>query len=352
MIEATKPRVVRRSYLGWLVDETQTKVWHDSADPQELDRGLQRGLVGVTTNPFLTNLALTRNRAIWEQAIRAVLEGSLPAEEHAEALMRIPITAAAARLLPEYERSGHEMGYVCAQVNPGRAGDREAMQSMAERFAAWAPNIAVKLPATSAGMDVLEECVARGITVTSTVNFTVPQVLAAGERCHRAVRRAHETGVAPGRCFAVVMVGRLDDYLADVACDTRAVLHDGDIRWAGLAVVKRARKLFLERGYEAVLLVAAQRGAYHVTELAGADLVVSLPPAYQDLLENEPLERESRADRDVPADVVDRLRTMPEFVRAYEPDGMTPAEFIAFGATQRTLTQFADSGWKLLEQLR
>ena len=40
---------------------------------------------------------------------------------------------------------------------------------------------------------------------------------------------------------------------------------------------------------------------------------------------------------------------MPEFVRAYEPDGMTADEFIGFGATQRTLGQFAETAgnrWK------
>jgi transaldolase len=43
---------------------------------------------------------------------------------------------------------------------------------------------------------------------------------------------------------------------------------------------------------------------------------------------------------------------MPEFVRAYEPDGMTPAEFVSYGATQRTLSQFCEVGWKLMESYR
>ena len=46
-------------------------------------------------------------------------------------------------------------------------------------------------------------------------------------------------------------------------------------------------------------------------------------------------------------DVVERLSQMPEFERAYEPDGMDPSEFIGFGATQRTLSQFSEVGWKL-----
>ena len=61
--------------------------------------------------------------------------------------------------------------------------------------------------------------------------------------------------------------------------------------------------------------------------------------------------REPRIDRPVPADVVERLRQMPDFVRAYEPDGMTPSEFIGFGLTQRTLSQFTEA-WKQLESYR
>ena len=31
---------------------------------------------------------------------------------------------------------------------------------------------------------------------------------------------------------------------------------------------------------------------------------------------------------------------------------MTPSEFMGFGATQRTLGQFVDAGWRLMENYR
>ena len=49
------------------------------------------------------------------------------------------------------------------------------------------------------------------------------------------------------------------------------------------------------------------------------------------------------------ADYTEAIQNRPEFVRAYEPDGMEPKEFIGYGATQRTLTQFVEIGWRLLE---
>jgi len=337
------------TYLQWLIRSTRTCWWHDSAEPAELELGLERGAVGVTTNPFLVRLALENNRAVWSGEIRQVLEGNPAPEAKAEALMGLVVRRAAARLAPEHRRSGGRMGYVCAQVNPARAGDREAMLGMARRFGAWAPNIAVKLPATAAGLDVLEEAVAEGITVTATVSFTVPQVLAVAERYRAGLRRARERGLPPGRCFAVIMIGRLDDYLREVAQDGRAGLSESDIRQAGLAVVKRAHSLYRQRGYEALLLVAALRGAYHLTELAGAELVMSIAPAYQELFLSHALPRCERIQEAPPPEVVGRLSRLAEFVRAYQPEGMRPEEFISYGATQRTLAQFIEAGWRLLE---
>ena len=337
------------TYLSWVIHNTRTKWWHDSAEQSELQRGLERGAVGVTTNPYLANLAVRKHRTLWAPQIDAVLAQRLEPEPKAEALMHIVVTHTAEKLMPEFERSGGASGFVCGQVNPNRAGDRDSMLAMARRYARWMPNIAVKLPATAAGMDVLEDCIGEGITITSTVNFTVPQVIAVAERHRQGIQRATRNGVAPGKCFAVIMIGRLDDYLREIAHDSRAAVTESDIRQAGLAVTKRAYSLYRERGYEAVLLVAALRGTYHLTELAGADLVMSIAPAFQEPFVSREFPREERIDRQVPADVIARLSAMPEFVRAYEPDGMTPREFLGCGVTQRTLSQFIEAGWRLIE---
>jgi len=338
--------------LNWVIENTPTEWWHDSAEAVELDIALERGAVGVTTNPFLSNLALVKDRVLWRQEIEGVLGRNLPAESKAEALMQIAVTKTTAKLQPRFEKSKGETGFVCAQVNPARAGDRDCMQSMARRLNSWATNIAVKLPATSAGLDVLEDCIADGVTVTCTVSFTVPQAVAIAERHRAGIARARAKGIEPGKCFAVIMIGRLDDYLREVAHDSQAAVSEADIRLSGIAATKRAYALYQERGYEAVLLIAALRGDYHLTELAGADLVMSIAPAFQQIFVDQDLPREVRIEKAVPDDVLDRLRQMPEFVRAYEPDGMKPAEFMGFGATQRTLGQFVEVGWKLMENYR
>jgi transaldolase len=339
------------SYLQWLVRETPTTWWHDSADPDELRKGLEHSATGVTTNPLLTGRTLRGRPEIWADALRAVSK-ELPAERRAEELMSHVVRRAAAMLLPQHQATKGRLGFVCGQVNPGRAGDRETMLAMARRYHAWAPNIAVKLPATAAALDVLEDSVAEGITITATVSFTVPQVLAIGERHRKGAARARAAGKTPGRCFAVLMIGRLDDYLREVAQDRKAAVEESDIRQAGLAVAKRAYALFKERGYEAVILPAALRGTYHMTELAGAEMVMSIAPNIQAQLLEPGIPRELRIDRPIPAEAIRRLQTISEFVRAYEPDGMAPQEFITYGPTQRTLAQFIDAGWALIEGIK
>jgi transaldolase len=337
-----------KDYLRWMVDETPTVWWHDSAEPTEVDIGLAHAASGVTTNPVLTARALAANPDLWRERV-GPLDPNMDPTERAVVLMRAVVQDVAAKFEPQHASSGGNLGYVCAQVNPVKAGDRETMLAMAQSYHQWAPNIAVKLPVTAAGLDVLEECVAEGITITATVSFTVPQVVAIAERHKAGAARARQAGITPGHCFAVIMIGRLDDYLRDVAWDNKASVSEDDIQKAGLAVSKRAYQIYKEQDYEAVLLVAAQRGIYHITELAGAVLIMSIHPRTQAMLLAPGVPREQRIDLPIDSAAIDRLCTMPEFVRSYEPDGMSPVEFISYGATQKTLSQFDQVGWSLLE---
>jgi transaldolase len=225
------------------------------------------------------------------------------------------------------------------------------MIKFARKYAGWAPNMTVKFPATLAGLEAMEECIAEGITITATVNFTVPQVIQVAEAYRRGISKAQKSGRKPGRCFAVIMIGRIDDYLRDVASDNNAPVRESDINYAGIAITKRLYSIFRDRGYEAKLLVAALRGTHHMVELCGGDIVMSIHPNYQKELLKPDVPRELRITDEVPQDVIERLLTVPEFARAYEPDGMKPEEFISFGLTQRTLTQFSISGWSAISSI-
>jgi transaldolase len=141
------------------------------------------------------------------------------------------------------------------------------------------------------------------------------------------------------------MVGRLDDYLRDVAHDGKSEIPESDIVQAGTAVIKRAYSVVKHQGYESMLMPAGMRGAYHTLDLAGADMSMSVSDGIRAALGDVSEPFVERIDVDVPDETIKRLRTLREFCRAYEPDGMNPEEFITYGTTQKTLSQFVEAGW-------
>ena len=300
----------------------------------------------MTTNPFLINSTLSSNREIWADRL-SKLPKDLSGDEKVLALVHCVTDYYANAVRPIFDRGEVGKGYVCAQVNPNKTGDVSYMIEQAKELSSWAPNIVVKLPATNAGIQAYEECAALGINVAATVSFTVPQVLAAAEAAERGKKRAVNAGTNPGLSIAVLMEGRLDDYLRDVAHDNAADVSEQDIILAGLACMKRAYRIFQERGYSTFLMPAGCRGPQHISELSGAKMIMSVSPKISKALASLSV-FEPRIDVSVAPAVIDRLMTMDEFRKAYEPDGMKPEEFITFGSANRTTDQFINDGWNPL----
>jgi transaldolase len=201
----------------------------------------------------------------------------------------------------------------------------------------------------------VEDATARGVVPNVTVVFTVPQALAAAEAIERGLRRFEDAGGDTSRFSPVcsLMVGRLDDWMK-VLVDRDAIALDPDAaNWAGIAAFKRAYGIYQERGYRTRMLAAAYRHRLHWTELVGGDVVLTMPYAWQLRFEKSGIDPVSRID--VPVDqtlIDDLLARIPDFRRAYEPDGMVPAEFESFGAAARTLRSFVASYHDLIGVVR
>jgi transaldolase len=214
------------------------------------------------------------------------------------------------------------------------------------RFAGLAPNIQVKFPVTASGLAAIEEATFRGVNINGTVSFTVPQAIAVAEAVERGLDRRAAAGgdVASMSPIATIMIGRLDDWMKVLVERDDLAVHPDAPNWAGIAVFKRAYAIFRERGYRARLLAAAYRHRLHWTELVGGDVSMTLPYPWQVRFNASGIVPVPRMDVPVDPDLVDDLyRRVADFRRAYEPDGMTPAEFEGFGASARTLRAFIKS---------
>lgn len=337
------------NYLEWINQCTPTRWWHDSGNPDEIELALKRGATGVTTNPVLTFRSFQSQPDFWNPKVLALGDDFPTLEAHAEALLKLVATYAADKVRDIYEKTNGADGYALGQLNPGRAGDAEGMLAQARRVHSWAPNIAVKLPATAAGIEVIEHLAEEGIPICATINVSVAQAIAVAEAYARGKEKAIANGVKPPLCIVVQQVGRLDDYLRDVAQDMKLGLDESVITMAGLAVAKRSYHILQEMKSDAIIMPAGLRGAYHLTEMAGGRLLYTINTRVQDMiLEADPPQVE-KINEPIPAEALSQLQRIPEFVRAYEPDGMKPSEFITYGVTQKLLSQFMETGWSPLE---
>ena len=336
------------TYLEWINSNTPTRWWHDSGNPDEIELAKKRGALGVTTNPVLTYRTFQSQPDFWRAKVEAIPQ-DVVFEERAEALLKLVATYAADVFYDVYQESGGAHGYALGQLNPAYAGSYENMLAQARRIHQWAPNIAIKLPATKSGIEVIEQIASEGIPVCATINVSVAQGIAVAEAYEKGKRKAIADGIKPALCLVVQQVGRLDDYLRDCASDIRAGVEESDIVQAGLAVAKRTYSIFMEKRYSSVIMPAGLRGAYHLTEMTGAHVTFTINTRVQDMILEEDPKQKERIDIPVDKKTIERLSRIPEFVRAYEPEGLKPEEFITYGVTQKLLSQFNETGWVPLE---
>jgi transaldolase len=125
------------------------------------------------------------------------------------------------------------------------------------------------------------------------------------------------------------------------------------LNWAGLAVFKNAYRIWQEKGYRVRLLAAAYRHLGHWSELIGGDIVLTIPYEWQVKINESDIPVKERIAHPVdPRIVADLYTKIPDFRRAYDADGMAPAEFTTYGATARTLRAFITAAHDVMGVVR
>ena len=344
------------SPLGRTIATTATDVWNDSCSVPELEYAVSYGAVGATANPTIVMDVWKQEPTYWRDRVKALANERRDATEIDLAWVVVEEMSlrAAPLLRPAFDASGGRQGRLSMQTDPTLFRSFDRMLAQGEHFAGLAPNIIVKFPATSVGVKVMEEATYRGINVNATVSFSVAQALAAGEAVERGLNRREADGLRVDDMGPVitVMMGRLEDSLRAQADQEGIISHPSAFPWSGVAVFKRAVAEFQRRGLRARPLAAAMRHHLHWSELIGGDVIITMPSAWQRRFNASDVEVRPRMDEPVDQEMVDDLRRhFPDFVRAYEPDGLTPDEFDTFAPSRRTLRAFIGSYHELLNQV-
>ncbi len=324
---------------------TATDYWNDSCSIEELNYGIEHGAVGATTNPQIVVMVLKKEGHLWHDRIRQIIAEN-PTWSENETTWRLveEMAISGAQLLePAFQRFQGKKGRLSIQTNPQNYRNASAIAQQAIHFAALAPNMQVKAPVTAAGVQAIEEATFHGVSINATVSFTVPQMIAVGEAIERGLQRRQAAGldIAHMAPVCTMMIGRLDDWMRVVVKRDEIDIDPSFLDWAGIAAFKKTCGIYRTRGYRTRPLAAAYRHLGHWSELIGGDIVLTIPYEWALKINASDIPVIERMQNPVAPHIVETLyASIPDFRRAYDADGMTPAEFDDYGATVRTLRGF------------
>ncbi|MCG8511744.1 MAG: hypothetical protein MI741_21225, partial [Rhodospirillales bacterium] len=300
---------------------------------------------------------LGKERAQWESTIeKLIADNPTDGEDDiAWKLIEVMSMKGAELLRPIFDAGDGKVGRLSLQTNPQFYRNVDKMVEQAVHFDSLAPNMIVKIPVTDAGVIAIEEATFRGVSINATVSFCVPQAIAVAEAVERGLDRREKAGEDISRMGPVctLMVGRMDDWLKQVAGKQDIITDPENLDWAGVAMMKKAYGIYQQRGYRARLLSAATRHHRHWSEFVGGDVVVTLTHQWQKRFNGSDVDAVPRMDVPVDPAIVEALdEKFDDFRRGYDENGLTPAEFDGYGPTKKTLSGFIGAYHDFLADIR
>lgn len=236
--------------------EAGVSVWLDDLNRPMIEQGdlaasIERGVLGVTTNPTIFAAALAEGEAYTPQleTLLAATPG-LGVDAAVLALTSEDVRRACDVFLPVFERTGGLDGRVSIEVDPHLARDTAGTVAMAKQL--WSeidrPNLLVKIPATVEGLPAISQTLAEGISVNVTLIFSLDRYRGVMNAYLTGLEQARERGkdLSTLRSVASFFVSRVDseiDARLDQVGTPEALALRGQ---AGLANARLAYQAFQE----------------------------------------------------------------------------------------------------------
>ncbi len=332
-------------------------------DPDQPGKTLFRG---VTTNPPLS-LAVIKARMPYVTQIVDDLVRQQPTIDK-ESLFwgtyKEIVRRGAEMYLEVFRQSGYRYGYLSGQVDPRVLTDQEKMISQALELASLSPNVMIKVPGTREGYEVIRFLTSKGISTNNTLTFTLPQLMTCAKAVQEGVEIAKRNGVDLTRWRSVIthMTARYGDLgtLRQEANVLGIELTEADVRWAEIAIFKKAYRLLRERNYPSKMLICSMRISpemngkkycWHLEKLAGGNIVFTCPPSFiEGVFEYlDGMDFRPQIEEEVPPEVLDKLLRIPYFEKAYDEDGFRPEEFISHPAMIATAKEFSKATEEMVQ---
>ena len=179
----------------------------------DLERMIEDGIVGMTSNPAIFQKAIA-NSDLYDEQLRELSQREDDPKEIFWEVARVDIQDACDIFMPVYERTSGEDGFISLEVQPDIAYDQRATIEEAARLHQMIerPNLFVKIPATLQGLVAIEEMISRGKSINVTLIFSLERYREVARAYIRGIKRLVEGGGDPSgvRSVASFFVSRID----------------------------------------------------------------------------------------------------------------------------------------------
>ncbi|MEE9188483.1 MAG: transaldolase family protein [Anaerolineales bacterium] len=323
-----------------------------------LDDPAQSLVRGCTTNPPLSLTAVKNDPEFWNEWIDDLIASNpgLELYEYFWLTYKEVIRRGAEMMMPIWEASGGRFGYISGQLDPRLLTDVDKMVETAQEIRAIAPNLMVKVPASTEGVDVVRILTSMAIPTNVTTCFTLPQIWAVAQAAAEGVEIAKENGVEMDNWRAVItmMIGRLtENPVLEQQAQRRGIqLTWADKHWLGIYIFRKAFHLLKDNALPSKMLACSMRygprvgGKNHfwdIEKIAG-DIVYTLPPYVLEPLfqkcENLKFDEEILYE-DIPYEVIEKMSKIPYVLQSWDENGMEIDQFNYHPATITTAETFS-----------
>lgn len=197
---------------------TGTKVWLDGVEPNDVKKNRAMGISGATSNPIIISDIIKSGG--FDNHITELAEQSPDDDTIAWRLDDDLVKSAQQVFLPVWEQTKGNDGYVSFELDPLLEDEQKPVPhaervrryiELGKKWSAGHKNRMIKVPATPAGLDALEDLAAYGVSLNVTLIFSERQYEIARANVFRGAQR-RKNGLDLFKSVYSIFVSRVDVY--------------------------------------------------------------------------------------------------------------------------------------------
>lgn len=303
-----------------------TKLWLDSIDPDLVRSNHRLGATGATSNPIIVANLIKSGR--FDEHIKQLLDSDSDDSSVAWTLTNQMVGDAQSVFQQTWSDTMGNDGYVSFELDPliedpelNLPHDERVSRyiSLGKQWSAGHTNRMIKVPATPAGLDALEELAASGVCLNVTLIFTQRQYEAARDACWRGAQRLQSLDAF--KSVYSIFVSRIDVYteqhvseLSSAAqgnvgiFNAQSIWADNQAFWADKGCPLEQEMIFASTGTKK----PEDPKWKYVAALAGSDIQTN-PPATNDAVAASSESFSRQVDQFADAALIDEVTTKVDF---------------------------------------